>query len=158
MNYKEKCYKIAIAVLLVVSNNISAFAQEFNPIRWKITTNMVSKEVYEVHMLAKIDAPWHIYSQNTSSEKTFATQITLAKNPLLTMEGNPKEVGTLETKNDVKAGVILHYYTGLVEFVQTVKIKRGAKTRLNGTIEYMLCTDERCLPPATKKFSVLVGE
>jgi hypothetical protein len=47
-------------------------------------------------------------------------------------------------------------YAGKVEFVQQVKFKAKTKTNLSGTIEYQVCTDEKCLPPTTVRFNVSI--
>jgi thiol:disulfide interchange protein DsbD len=44
-----------------------------------------------------------------------------------------------------------------VDFVQIVKVKGKAKTNLAGKVEYMVCNDKECLPPAETDFSVNIG-
>jgi hypothetical protein len=132
-------------------------AQEPNMIRWNFSSTKINDTTYELHMLAKVDAPWHIYSQNLSAATGFATRITFTKSPLVVLRGNLKEQGKRLTQKDPTTGNVLSYYSDIVEFVQTVTLNAPAKTRVNGSIQYMLCTDERCLPPATKKFTVMVG-
>ena len=46
------------------------------------------------------------------------------------------------------------YFPGKVVFVQKVKLKKNVKTVISGTVEYMACTDEECLPPQTVTFSM----
>ena len=48
------------------------------------------------------------------------------------------------------------YYENKVDFVVKVKIK-GGKTKLAGKVEYMVCNDEKCLPPAETEFAVAIG-
>ena len=40
------------------------------------------------------------------------------------------------------------------ELVQKVKLKKNVKTVISGTVEFMACTDEECLPPQTVTFSM----
>ena len=44
-----------------------------------------------------------------------------------------------------------------VDFVQVVKVKGTAKTNLAGKVEFMVCNDEKCLPPAEVDFNVNIG-
>jgi hypothetical protein len=46
------------------------------------------------------------------------------------------------------------YYSDKVEFTQTIIVKGKAKTNVSGTVEYMVCNDERCLPPNVKSFDI----
>jgi hypothetical protein len=148
---------IIITILLQLVGHF-LIAQEMNAARWNISSKKVDEKTYELHIIAKIDRPWHIYSQQINGDLGFATRISLTKNPLIIVDAKPKEIGQQLSMIDPKTGAALNYYNGIVEFVQTVTLSKPAKTRLNGSIEYILCTDERCLPPAVKKFSVLVGE
>ena len=50
-----------------------------------------------------------------------------------------------------------NYYEKTVNFVQVVKVKSSAKTNLAGKVEFMVCDDELCLPPAEVEFSVSIG-
>jgi thiol:disulfide interchange protein DsbD len=43
-----------------------------------------------------------------------------------------------------------------VDFKQAIILKAASKTKLSGTIEYMVCNDEKCLPPVTIPFEVTI--
>jgi len=70
------------------------------------------------------------------------------------LQDKPKEVGKLVQKKDAITGLLLKYYSGEVEFVQVVKLKAAVKTRLEGKIDYMACTDAQCLPLMQRRFTV----
>jgi hypothetical protein len=73
---------------------------------------------------------------------------------LLVISGEPKENGSLKTIHDNNFGVDVKYFGDKVEFVQTVQLKTAAKTSVSGTIDYMVCNDEKCLPPTKQPFEV----
>ena len=130
-----------------------------NPVSFKYEVKNVSGNVYEVTITAQIEEPWHIYSQYTPTEgPSLPTHISFVKNPLVEIVGKPEEKGKLITKHEEVLDVNLKYFANKVEFVQKVKLKANIKTNLTGTIEYMACTNERCLMPTTEKFSVGISK
>ena len=66
-------------------------------------------------------------------------------------------MGRMVTKYEEVFGVDTKYYADKVEFVQTVKLKGKAKTRASGSLEFMVCNEEQCMPPATVNFSVALN-
>jgi len=44
--------------------------------------------------------------------------------------------------------------SGTVVYTQRVKLQDSYKTNISGTIQYLVCDDKQCLPPAKKTFSV----
>jgi len=54
----------------------------------------------------------------------------------------------------VKKGAVIGSFGGKVQFIQAVTLKVNTKTKLTGTIEYMVCNEERCLPPTKQSFEV----
>jgi DsbC/DsbD-like thiol-disulfide interchange protein len=51
----------------------------------------------------------------------------------------------------------VNYYEKTVDFVQVVKVKGKAKTSLTGKVEFMVCNDEKCLPPSEVPFTINLG-
>jgi hypothetical protein len=143
--------------LIVLLLKFSAFSQ--TPVQWTYTTKKISDKTYEVHIKASVQSPWHIYSQSTPDGGPLATKISFNKNPLIITQGKPKEVGKMVQKYEDVFGVDVKYFDGDVEFVQEVTLrgqgdKKSIKTNVKGTIEFMACNDEQCLPPKMSTFSV----
>lgn len=145
--------KIILSFLLLVAA-ISLFAQRPNPVSWSFETQKKAADTYEVILTATVTHPWHIYSQNTGKGGPVPTSISLKANPLIVKQGAAKEVGKLEKVFDKNFNTNVLYYSDKVQFVQTVKVRGGAKTNLSGTVEYMVCDDSQCLPPAKKTFDL----
>ena len=133
--------------------NIS-YSQDINPVAWRFSARKTENKTFEIRIRATINRPWHIYSQQTPEGAAMPTSITFDKNPLITMEGKCEELGKLEVK--IEDDVLLKYYSGQVEFVQVIKIKASVKTTLTGTVNFMACTAERCLPPSDKDFTISI--
>lgn len=130
-----------------------------NPVRFQYQVKKLSSNIYEVKIIANIDEPWHIYSQFTPAEgPSLPTHISFVKNPLVEIVGKPEEKGKMIISHEEVLDVNLKYFATKVEFVQKVKLKASVKTNLMGTIEYMACTNERCLMPTTEKFTLGLNE
>ena len=131
-------------------------AQIQKPVRWSFSIKKNSPTLYEVHVTADINNGWHIYSQTTPDGGPVATNVVFSNNPLMTMKGNAKERGKLETMNEPLFGVDVKQYEHKVDFVQTIQLKAPVKTNVSGTIEFMACNNTQCLPPTKQAFSVIL--
>jgi hypothetical protein len=144
-----------IASLILVMILTLAVKAQLNPISWTFTAKKLSDKAYELHITALIQSGWHLYSQ-TQPDDAIAepTLVSFNKNPLLTLEGKIKEEGKLEKFHDAKLDISANQYSAKVNFVQVVKLKAKAKTRLSGSVRFQTCNDEKCLPPKTVTFNV----
>ncbi len=145
--------KITICISLLLLIIQYAFGQN-EPGVWTFSAKKISAKEYEVHYSIKVQSPWHVYSQFTEDGGPLPTQFTLSKNPLLIIKSMPAEIGVLKTKYEEVFDVGVKYFEGNVDFVQRVEIKSNAKTVLKGNVEYMLCNESQCLPPAKQAFSI----
>ncbi len=143
-----------IILLFLFSVGILALqAQVKDPVKWKYEAKKKG-DAYEVIITANVEKPWHIYSQNTGKGGPIPTKITFKTNPLVKAEGAAKETGKLEKIYDKNFGTDVLFYSNNVVFTQAVKVKAGVKTNVSGTVEYMVCDDEQCLPPTKKTFDI----
>jgi len=145
--------KFALVVMMAVAS-LALHAQIKDPVSWKYEAVKKAAGTYEVVITATIESPWHLYSQNTGKGGPVPTSFTFKANPLITLTGTPKETGKLEKTFDKNFNTNVLYYNGTVVFVQTVKVKGSVKTNIAGTLEYMVCNDEQCLPPVKKSFDI----
>ena len=126
-----------------------------HPINWKYSTKKIADKVYEVHITAVIDDGWHLYAQQ--QPKSFigsATTIRFNTHPLVVFKGKVKEVGALKKTKEPTLGIESWQYANEVDFVQQVTLKNNIKTAVTGNIEFQVCTDEKCLPPASVNFNI----
>lgn len=137
--------------------SVALSAQSASPVKWTYSAKKIADKTYEVHITATVGGDWHIYSQNVGVDGPVPTAFTFTKNPLISMNGKPKEVGKVIKKNEEVWGGTVNYYEKTVDFVQIVKVRGTAKTNLTGKVEFMVCNDEKCLPPAEVDFSVNIG-
>ena len=82
------------------------------------------------------------------------TQFNFHKNPILTREGVVKELGQMKKMHEEVFGIDVFYYREVVDFVQIVSLKTKVKTTVSGSLKYMVCSNEECLPPDTVPFTI----
>ncbi len=149
---KEKTITF-ISMLLFIT--LAANAQIENPVKWSYSAKKLADKSYELHIAANIDQNWHIYAQD-AGEGPEPTSFTFTPNPLVKLEGKVKESGKLEKTYDPNFKSVLKYYSSGVDFIQKVKLKSNATTVVNGTVTFMVCNDNKCLPPKEVPFSIKV--
>ena len=135
---------------------MNVHAQKPNPVKWTFSAIKKSDKQYEVVASATIDAPWHMYSQFVSGGP-MPTHFTFSKNPLIQLVGKTKEKGKLQKMYDKNFKTELSFFSDKVDFIQTVNLKVASKTNLVGVVEYSICNDDRCLPPAKVSFEVALN-
>jgi hypothetical protein len=149
--YKTLFMKPGILALFAFLS-VQVIAQK--PVHWKFSSKRIADKTYEIHLTARMDQPWHIYSQTTPPGGPSGTRIEFTNNPLITLNGSVKENGKLKSKKEKAFGVDVNYYEDAVDFVQLVKIKSNGKTSVTGYIQYMVGNDEQSLPVITASFNV----
>jgi len=145
---------LLVSLLFVFALNVNA-QQKLNPAKWTFEVVKKSDNQYDIVFTANIDAPWHIYSQFVKKGPV-PTSIKIKKNALVQLKGMTKELGKLEKHFDKNFGTEIAYFSNKVQFVQSVTLRAASKTSLSGEIEYMVCNDERCLPPTKVPFELII--
>ena len=140
---------VAVAALM----SVQLIAQVKNPVDWKYEAKKKG-DGYQIVITATVKKPWHIYSQNTGKSGPIPTEIKFLANPLVKLVGNVKEVGKLEKIFDKLFNTEVLYYSNSVVFTQDITVKAVIKTKISGTVDYMVCNDEQCLPPTKKTFDI----
>ena len=131
-------------------------SQITDPVAFTYVAKKKTGNIYELVITATLNKGWHIYSQNSDKNGSLPTKIAFNPNPLVTITGKPKETGKLIKLYDKTMKANLQYYANNVTFTQTVTLKAAVKTNITGTINYMLCDDNKCLPPTKKTFDIAI--
>lgn len=148
--------KIMLFALAVITTTL-VMAQSSKQVSWTYTAKKIADKTYEVHMTATIGGDFHLYAQNAGGDGPIPTSFTFTKSPLFTLEGPVKESGKMIKKFETAWNHDVNYYEGTVDFVQVVKLKTHVKTALAGKVEFMVCNDHECLPPADVDFKANIG-
>lgn len=140
------------AFLLCFLLHIALHAQD--PVNWSFSSKKVGDKLYEVHLTAEVEGPWHIYSQFSPAGGALPTSITINRNPLVLLQGSIRENGKMNKKFEEVFGMEVKYYEGSVTFIQIVRLKASVKTNFSGNLEFMVCNDRECLPPKKVSFNI----
>jgi hypothetical protein len=121
-------------------------------VNWNVSTKSINSETYDLILRAKINSPWHLYSQLTPAGGPLPSVITFNVNPIIQLEGKIEEKGKIVIMREAAFGIDVKYYEDSVSFVQRIHIKADVKTKISGNIRYMICNDRECLPPKNYSF------
>lgn len=147
--------KKSLLFLSLVCSVAIASAQIASPVSWTFNSKKISDNLYEVQMMANIQAGWHLYAQAQPKDAiAIPTSFQFSNNPLLQLDGKVKESGKMEKFTDKELGVSANQYSKQVIFTQKVKLKGKAKSNLSGNVTYQTCDDKKCLPPKTVTFNI----
>jgi endo-beta-N-acetylglucosaminidase D len=141
----------------LVLTGVLSMAQSGKQVKWSFAAKKIADKTYEIHMTADINPNWHMYAQD-AGEGPQPTAFKFTKNPLLSFDGNVKEVGKMKKVYEDAFKSEVRFYEKSVNFIQTVKVRGSAKTNLAGKVEFMVCDDKQCLPPTEIPFAVNIGE
>lgn len=143
-----------LALITISSNAQMGSAKQ---VSWTYTSKKLADKIYELQITATINGNYHLYATKAGIEGPVPTTFTFSPNPLLSYEGAIVEKGKRITKLESAWGGNVNFFEKTVTFVQKVKAKSNAKTNVNGKIEFMVCNDDMCLPPAEVVFKIPVG-
>ncbi len=135
--------------LVFLCLSFSAFGQK--KVVWELKYDEENKEVI---LTASVVEGWHLYSQHTDPNVgPVPTAFRFEENDAIQFIDKVQEPEPTRHYDRNFEGEVL-YFEGDVNFRQKVEIKEN--TRLKGTVVYMVCNDEMCLPPSDMEFEIKV--
>lgn len=149
---KRIVYSMPIGLIILFFSLGSAQAQFVDPVDWNYSWKEVGEKTYVLTFKAEVDEGWHIYSQFTDPSGPIPTSFNFEELGGVKLEGKVEESGPMHRGVDEIFGVEVAYFEGDGTFKQKVTFA-GESTTISGYLEYMVCDDSRCLPPATEDFS-----
>jgi len=144
--------RLALTLLAGLLFALKGSAQILTPVRWSYAAKKTNPSEAVVFLKADIDAGWHVYSQFVKAGGPVKTTITFTPSAAYTVVGKTIEPKPI-TRMEKVFGMEVAFFENSVIFQQKIKLRKGQAT-VNGTIEYMTCNDQKCLPPTTEEFSV----
>lgn len=130
-------------------------AQILAPVHWSYAAKRLSATEAVVFVKATIDDGWHVYSQNVKDGGPVKTTFKFEPSNTYTLIG--KTIEPAPVKRMEKAfGMEVSFFEKSVIFQQKVKLAGKGKVVVKGSLEYMTCNDQKCLPPEDIEFSVEV--
>lgn len=146
--------RISIAFIVMIFAVFSAHSQILNPVKWSVGSKKLNNNEAVVFVKATIDNGWHIYGTEVPKGGPIATSFDFKKSNDFALIGK-----TLEPKPQSKYEDIFKmtvpYHSKEVVFQQKVKLIKG-KANISGTVEFMACDKNQCLPPDEYNFTVAI--
>ena len=147
----------SLLALLALVLNVN-FAQIVKPVKWSFESKKISDTEFDLVATAKLDKGWFIYSQTLVGDGPIPTKFTFKPTPQYQLVGGiPKEVSDHKKAGfDPIFDMNVTKYSENVQFVQRIKLT-GASAQIGGSVEFMSCDSEKCLPPSDEEFTFNVS-
>ena len=140
-------------LLLLLASVFSLQAQIADPAQWTTAVNKVDENNFEIIFNAEIEKGWHLYSQNIEgNEGPIPTEFNFIADGLTKVGATSEEEG--HEGFDKTFEMNIKYFEDKASFVQKVVINEAFVDPVKATVFFMVCDDERCLPPEEKEFQV----
>ena len=125
------------------------------PVSWSFSLGN-SGEVYAVLAEAQVEDGWYIYSQFLDEGGPIPTSIDLSATEGIKLNGSPTEEGDAVDGYDELFEMQVKKFKHFASFTQAFTLPKEANT-LTGTLQFMACTDKKCLPPQILDISLAVS-
>ncbi len=132
---------------------LSAFGQILDPVDWKFSQEKTGDNEYTLTFTASIENRWHLYSQHLPEGGPIPTSFYFEESEQYQLIGEVDEVSEVEEKYDASFSMDLKMFSTEAVFKQKILLVSPGNVSLSGSVEYMSCDDERCLPPTDEEFS-----
>ena len=143
-------------IYLIVAFLVASFscieAQIVTPVKWSVALDMTDDTHGAVVMTAKIDAGWHVYSNDVDPDVgPNPLQIDWDKLDGVKLVGRMNPSKTPHKEFDEMFGANLSWWTDEVTLRQNFVVT-ASKYAIEGAIRFSACNDENCIPPTRETF------
>ncbi|SDS01709.1 Thiol:disulfide interchange protein DsbD [Formosa sp. Hel1_31_208] len=125
---------------------VTSHAQIFKPVTWKTSVEKISDTEFDLISTATIDSGWHLYSQNVPEDGPIPTTFVYNANADYELNGNTLE-DEGHTVDDPVFQMVIKFFSDKAEFRQRITVLNQELSIVEGEVEFMVCDDEKCLPP-----------
>lgn len=134
-----------LIVVLTILFGFNTYSQILDPVKWSTSVEKVSVDEYDILSTATIDAGWHLYSQHVPEDGPIPTSFSYQDSENYQLVGETKEAKG-HVIDDPVFGMRIKFFEDRTTFKQRIKVLNAIDT-ITGEVEYMVCDDEKCLPP-----------
>jgi len=133
-------------------------AQIYDPIDWSTDVESVENSDNEYYLIfsAQIEEGWHLYAQEVPEGGPIPTTFSLETNDAYKLIGETQEEEGISL-NDPVFEMRIKYFEEQAVFRQKIKLLNNNAV-INASVEFMVCDDERCLPPTVEEFKISVSK
>lgn len=154
----EKCiFETAEETFVLVEEEVASFNAQsdfkvFDPVKWSQSVNKLSDTEYELVMKAEIEDKWHLYSQRDyGDDGPYPTEFIFPEaGKAYELVGKVEESKTKDVFDKVFQ-MDISFFEKEATFTQKIKLKDAATKSIDAEVVFMVCDDEKCLPPTGKE-------
>jgi DsbC/DsbD-like thiol-disulfide interchange protein len=132
----------------------SAFAQILHPVKWSYGTKRLNSKQAVIFLKATIEDGWHIYSVNQKDGGQVKTSFSFFVSPSYLLLGTISEPTPI-TKREEAFNMDVSYFEH--DVICKRKIRATNPAAINGSVNFMVCNNQKCLPPETIEFTILIN-
>jgi thiol:disulfide interchange protein len=138
--------RLLLASLFLLVSYSSVRAQLLEPVKWTFKANRLNDTMAELQFSAKIDAGWHLYSQQKYpvGEGPLATEFIFEKVNGAKLIGKVIEPAGHKVYDEMFEQEIRSYDLSAV-FTQKVKITGKDPVKIKGILYFQTCDDKQCI-------------
>ena len=137
--------RLSFFLIVLTVSCLSAFAQMFEPVKWKFSTKTIDQSTVELFFSATIDRGWHLYGMKLPDGGPIPTQFVFEGKRGATFEGSVVAKGKLIEEYDKIFEMKLGYYNSSAVFSQKIKFDPERGYKVDGYIKFQSCNDEACI-------------
>lgn len=144
--------KLFVIIFVLLSSALFVNGQILRPVKWSYGSKRTGKNEAVVFIKATIDEGWHIYSTTQPDGGPVRTSFIFTSSKAYEPSGGiaaPKPLTKFETSFNMD----VQYFENAVVFRQKVILK-NAHAVIAGKLNYMVCNDQKCLPPEDISFNI----
>ncbi len=127
-----------------------------NPVRWSYRSEKISDTEFDLVITASIDKGWHVYSQFIEEGGPIPTSFKFTPSATYKLKGKVNETPKAISAFDKNFDMQIAWHKDKVDFRQRV-VLTGPTKSVSGMLEFMVCNDTKCLPPAEVEFNIPVN-
>lgn len=154
MLFPEYMRKICFSITLILLN-FCVLAQISKPVKWSFAAQEVADGQADLLLTALIEPGWHVYSQFIEEGGPIPTSFKFTPSKDYALVGKTTESPKAVSAFDKAFNMQIAWHEKKVVFRQRIKLNTS-NTEVNGTLEFMVCDDSRCLPPEEVGFKIPV--
>ena len=143
-----------MAAVILTASKQSAFAQILHPVHWSYAAKKTNKNEVVIFIKATFDEGWHIYSINQKDGGPVKTSFTFLPSKTYRLLEDVKEPNPI-SKYEKTFSMDVNYFEKSVIFQQKVQLT-SSDAVVGGTVSFMTCNDQKCLPPDEVNFHISV--
>ncbi|MBC7758760.1 MAG: hypothetical protein H7069_07895, partial [Phormidesmis sp. FL-bin-119] len=127
-----------------------------DPVRWSYRSEKVTDTEFDLVITATIEKGWHVYSQFIKDGGPIPTSFKFTPSKTYKLKGAVSELPKAVSAFDKNFDMQIAWHKDKVDFRQRI-ILTVPKTTVSGMLEFMVCNDQKCLPPVEVEFQIPVS-